>query len=37
MMAVESEANEYDSIFTLMAQTDDDEDDDNDDVNFWDV
>ncbi|XP_070036221.1 uncharacterized protein [Nicotiana tomentosiformis] len=30
MMAVENEANEYDSIFALMAQSDDDEDDDND-------
>nr|XP_016442683.1 PREDICTED: kinesin-related protein 4-like [Nicotiana tabacum] len=30
MMAVESEATEYDSIFTLMAQSDDDEDDDED-------
>ncbi|XP_019233118.1 PREDICTED: uncharacterized protein LOC109213740 [Nicotiana attenuata] len=30
MMAVESEANEYDSIFALMAQSDNDEDDDND-------
>ncbi|XP_070002292.1 uncharacterized protein [Nicotiana sylvestris] len=28
-MAVESEENEYDSIFALMAQSDDDEDDDN--------
>ncbi|XP_070017567.1 uncharacterized protein [Nicotiana sylvestris] len=34
MMAVESETNEYDSIFALMAQSDDDEDDDNDEVNF---
>ncbi|XP_070050879.1 uncharacterized protein [Nicotiana tomentosiformis] len=38
MMAVESEATEYDSIFTLMAQSDDDEDDnDDDEVNFLDV
>ncbi|XP_075098044.1 uncharacterized protein LOC142175359 [Nicotiana tabacum] len=37
MLAVESEANEYDSIFTLMDQSDDDEDDDNDTVNFRDV
>ncbi|XP_070025717.1 uncharacterized protein [Nicotiana sylvestris] len=29
MMAVESEKNEYDSIFSLMAQSDDDKDDDN--------
>ncbi|XP_070050394.1 uncharacterized protein [Nicotiana tomentosiformis] len=34
MLAVESEANEYDSIFSLMAQSDDDEDDE---VNFRDV
>ncbi|XP_070004883.1 uncharacterized protein [Nicotiana sylvestris] len=37
MMAVESEGNEYDSIFALMAQSDDDEEDDNDEVNFRDV
>ncbi|XP_070052227.1 uncharacterized protein [Nicotiana tomentosiformis] len=37
MMEVESEATEYDSIFALMAQFDDDEDDDNDEVNFLDV
>nr|XP_033517713.1 uncharacterized protein LOC117281984 [Nicotiana tomentosiformis] len=37
MMAVKNEANEYDSIFTLMAQSHDDEDDDNDEVNFSDV
>ncbi|XP_070048832.1 uncharacterized protein [Nicotiana tomentosiformis] len=37
MMAVESEANDYDSIFTLMAQSDNDEDDDADEVNFLDV
>ncbi|XP_070007684.1 uncharacterized protein [Nicotiana sylvestris] len=36
-MAIESEENEYDSIFALMAQSDDDEDDDNDEVNFRDV
>ncbi|XP_075076676.1 uncharacterized protein LOC142163302 [Nicotiana tabacum] len=29
MMEIESEENEYDSIFSLMAQSDDDEDDDN--------
>ncbi|XP_070013776.1 uncharacterized protein [Nicotiana sylvestris] len=37
MRAVESEANEYDSIFALMAQSDNDEDDDNDEVTFRDV
>ncbi|XP_070008657.1 uncharacterized protein [Nicotiana sylvestris] len=37
MMAVKSEGNEYDSIFALMAQSDDDEEDDNDEVNFRDV
>ncbi|XP_070004501.1 uncharacterized protein [Nicotiana sylvestris] len=37
MMAVESEENEYDSTFALMAQSDDDEDDDNSKVNFRDV
>nr|XP_009615500.1 uncharacterized protein LOC104108221 [Nicotiana tomentosiformis] len=37
MLAVESEANEYDSIFALMHQSDDDEYHDNDDVNFRDV
>ncbi|XP_070047490.1 uncharacterized protein [Nicotiana tomentosiformis] len=37
MMAVESEATEYDSIFSLMIQSDDDEDDDEDEVNFLDV
>ncbi|XP_019251112.1 PREDICTED: kinesin-related protein 4-like [Nicotiana attenuata] len=39
MMAVESEAVKYDSIFVLMAQSDADEDDDDDDdeVNFLDV
>ncbi|XP_070057172.1 uncharacterized protein [Nicotiana tomentosiformis] len=36
-MAVENEANKYDSIFALMDQSDDDEDDDNDEVNFRDV
>ncbi|XP_070020716.1 uncharacterized protein [Nicotiana sylvestris] len=37
MMAVESEENEYDLIFALMAQSDDDKDDDNSEVNFRDV
>ncbi|XP_070004811.1 uncharacterized protein [Nicotiana sylvestris] len=37
MMEIESEENEYDSIFSLMAQSDDDEDDDNSEVNFRDV
>lgn len=37
MMAVENEANEYDSIFALMAQSDDDKDDENDEINFRDV
>ncbi|XP_070045677.1 uncharacterized protein [Nicotiana tomentosiformis] len=37
MMAVESEATEYDSIFALMAQSDDDGDEDDDEVNFLDV
>nr|XP_016477134.1 PREDICTED: uncharacterized protein LOC107798626 [Nicotiana tabacum] len=37
MMAVESEENEYDSIFSLMAQSDYDEDDNNSEVNFRDV
>ncbi|XP_075100934.1 uncharacterized protein LOC142176685 [Nicotiana tabacum] len=37
MMAVKSEENEYDSIFALMAQSDDDEDDDNSEVNFKDI
>ncbi|XP_075079879.1 uncharacterized protein LOC142165163 [Nicotiana tabacum] len=37
MTAVESDANEYDSIFALMAQSDNDEEDDNDEVNFRDV
>ncbi|XP_070002227.1 structural maintenance of chromosomes protein 3-like [Nicotiana sylvestris] len=37
MMTVESEENEYDSIFALMAQPDNDEDDDNSEVDFRDV
>ncbi|XP_070019333.1 uncharacterized protein [Nicotiana sylvestris] len=37
MMAVESEENEYDSTFALIAQSDDDEDDNNSEVNFRDV
>ncbi|XP_070018311.1 uncharacterized protein [Nicotiana sylvestris] len=38
MMAVESEENEYDSIFTLMAQSDDDDEyDNNSEVNFRNV
>ncbi|XP_070010231.1 uncharacterized protein [Nicotiana sylvestris] len=37
MMAVKSEENEYDSIFSLMAQSDYDEDDNNSEVNFRDV
>ncbi|XP_070031897.1 kinetochore protein SLK19-like [Nicotiana tomentosiformis] len=37
MMAVESEAADYDSIFALMAKSDDDEDNDDDEVNFLDV
>ncbi|XP_070015475.1 uncharacterized protein [Nicotiana sylvestris] len=37
MIAFESEENEYDSIFALMAQSDNDEDDDNSEVNFMDV
>ncbi|XP_070039835.1 uncharacterized protein [Nicotiana tomentosiformis] len=37
-MAVESEVTEYDSIFALMAKSDEDEEDDNEDeVNFLDV
>ncbi|XP_070032745.1 uncharacterized protein [Nicotiana tomentosiformis] len=36
-MAIESEATEYDSIFALMAQSDNDEDYDDDEVNFLDV
>ncbi|XP_070025885.1 kinetochore protein SLK19-like [Nicotiana sylvestris] len=34
MMAVETEATKYDSLFTLMAQSDDDEEDEDDEVNF---
>ncbi|XP_070019492.1 uncharacterized protein [Nicotiana sylvestris] len=37
MMAVDSEGNEYDLIFVLIAQSNDNEDDDNDEVNFMDV
>ncbi|XP_070043828.1 uncharacterized protein [Nicotiana tomentosiformis] len=37
MMAIESEAAEYDSIFALMAKYDDGKDDDDDEVNFLDV
>ncbi|XP_070029825.1 uncharacterized protein [Nicotiana sylvestris] len=37
MMAVEGEKNEFDSIFALMAKSDDDEDDNNKEVNFRDV
>ncbi|XP_070010367.1 uncharacterized protein [Nicotiana sylvestris] len=37
MMAVEIEENEYDSTFSLMAQSDDDEDDDNNEISFRDV
>ncbi|XP_070014346.1 uncharacterized protein [Nicotiana sylvestris] len=37
MMAVENEATEYDSIFALMAQSNDDEDDDDNEVNFLNV
>ncbi|XP_070020263.1 intracellular protein transport protein USO1-like [Nicotiana sylvestris] len=38
MMEVESETTEYDSIFSLIAKSDNDEDDDDDDeVNFLDV
>ncbi|XP_070035727.1 uncharacterized protein [Nicotiana tomentosiformis] len=37
MMAVESEATMYDSIFDLMDQSDDNEDDDDDEVNSLDV
>nr|XP_009784034.1 PREDICTED: uncharacterized protein LOC104232507 [Nicotiana sylvestris] len=33
-MAVENEAKEYDSLFALMSQSDDNEEDDNDEVNF---
>ncbi|XP_070026394.1 structural maintenance of chromosomes protein 3-like [Nicotiana sylvestris] len=37
MMAVETEATKYDSLFALMAQSDDEEEDENDEVNFRDV
>ncbi|XP_070013938.1 uncharacterized protein [Nicotiana sylvestris] len=37
MMEVESEGNESDSIFALMAQSNDNEEDDNDEVNFRNV
>ncbi|XP_070008575.1 uncharacterized protein [Nicotiana sylvestris] len=37
MMAVETKAKEYDSLFALMAQSDDDEEDESDEVNFRDV
>ncbi|XP_070010888.1 uncharacterized protein [Nicotiana sylvestris] len=37
MMAVETEATKYESLFALMAQSDDDEEDENDEVNFRDV
>ncbi|XP_070008044.1 uncharacterized protein [Nicotiana sylvestris] len=37
MMAVETEATKYDSLFVLMAQSDDDEEDENDEVNLRDV
>ncbi|XP_070015172.1 MAR-binding filament-like protein 1 [Nicotiana sylvestris] len=37
MMAVETEATKYDSLFALMAQSDDDEKDEEDEVNFRDV
>ncbi|XP_070020839.1 protein GRIP-like [Nicotiana sylvestris] len=37
MMAVETEATKYDSLFVLMAQSDDDEEDEDDEVNFRDV
>ncbi|XP_019265609.1 PREDICTED: probable protein phosphatase DDB_G0282105 [Nicotiana attenuata] len=36
-MAVETEATKYDSLFALMAQSDDDEEDENDEVNSRDV
>ncbi|XP_070019673.1 uncharacterized protein [Nicotiana sylvestris] len=36
-MAVETEAMKYDSLFVLMAQSDNDEEDENDEVNFRDV
>ncbi|XP_070025814.1 uncharacterized protein [Nicotiana sylvestris] len=37
MMAVETEATKYDSLFALMAQSDKDEEDEDDKVNFIDV
>ncbi|XP_070049622.1 uncharacterized protein [Nicotiana tomentosiformis] len=37
MMAVESEAAEYDTIFALTAKSDDNEADDDDEVNFLDI
>ncbi|XP_070006294.1 uncharacterized protein [Nicotiana sylvestris] len=37
MMAVETEETKYDSLFALMAQSEDDEEDENDEVNFRDV
>ncbi|XP_070013011.1 uncharacterized protein [Nicotiana sylvestris] len=37
MMAMQNQAKEYDSLFALMAQSDEDEEDDNDEVNFRDV
>ncbi|XP_070015882.1 uncharacterized protein [Nicotiana sylvestris] len=37
MMAVETKEKEYDSLFALMAQSDDDEEDESDEVNFRDV
>ncbi|XP_070026435.1 uncharacterized protein [Nicotiana sylvestris] len=37
MMAVETKATKYDSLFALMAQSDDGEEDENDEVNFRDV
>ncbi|XP_070003059.1 uncharacterized protein [Nicotiana sylvestris] len=37
MMVVENETTEYDSIFALVAQSNDDEDVDDDEVNFLDV
>ncbi|XP_070013531.1 uncharacterized protein [Nicotiana sylvestris] len=36
-MAVETEATKYDSLFMLMAQSDEDEEDEDDEVNFRDV
>ncbi|XP_009620458.2 kinetochore-associated protein DSN1-like [Nicotiana tomentosiformis] len=37
MMAVESRSTKYDSLFALMAKSDDDEDNDDDAINFLDV